>query len=64
MDEAEKWLRENDPDYGNKKKLDNPYHTKRQEFLRRQKEIPTSSIGKYQNDKNFQGLEELKKLID
>ena len=47
MDEAEKWLAENDPDFQNykkRRKSEYPYHTARQEFLRQQKEIPISNL--------------------
>ena len=47
MDEAERWLAKNDPEFTNytkRRKSEYPYHTARQEFLRRQKEIPISNL--------------------
>ena len=47
MDETEKWLRENDPDFKNytmRRRSEYPFHTTRQEFLRQQREIPVSNL--------------------
>ena len=47
MDETEKWLRENDPDFKNytmRRRSEYPFHTARQEFLRQQREIPVSNL--------------------
>ena len=47
MDDAEKWLRQNDIECGyhsNWSKLDYPFHSKRQDFLRVSKEIPESNF--------------------
>jgi hypothetical protein len=47
LDEAERWLRENDPDfkkYTVRRNSEYPFHTARQEFLRNQKEIPVSNL--------------------
>ena len=51
MDDAEKWLRKNDPDcayHSGWSKLDYPFHSKRQDFLRGAKEVPVSNfIGRH-----------------
>ena len=51
IDEAEKWLRENDPaytNYKNRRNAEYPFHTNRQNFLRNCREIAVSSFnGKY-----------------
>ena len=47
MDEAERWLAKNDPDFSDYRRRRNseyPYHTARQEFLRKQQEIPISNL--------------------
>ena len=47
MDEAEKWLSENDPeftDYLHRRKSEYPYHTAWQQFSRQQREIPISNL--------------------
>ena len=47
MDEAEKWLKQNDPNYKNyknRRNMEYPYLTARQEFLRSRKEIPVSCL--------------------
>jgi len=47
IDDAEKWLRANDPECGYHckwNKLDYPFHSRRQEFLRNAKEIPESNL--------------------
>ena len=47
MDDAEKWLRKNDPDFTNytlRRKSEYPFHTARQAFLRQQREIPISNL--------------------
>ena len=47
MDEAEKWLVKNDPQFKNYKHRRNseyPFHTARQEFLRKAQEIPVSNL--------------------
>ena len=49
MDEAEKWLRENDPDfkkYTVRRKSEYPFHTAWQIFSRQQREIPISNLRK------------------
>ena len=52
-DEADKWLRENDPYYTNpdrnkRKRLANPYDTPEQERRRREMEIPISNLNSSQ----------------
>jgi hypothetical protein len=52
-DEADKWLRENDPYYTNKsghksKTLKHPYDTARQERTKAETEIPFSNLNKSQ----------------
>ena len=44
MDETEMWLKDNDPEYCDRKGKDYPYHSRRQSFLRSQKEIPVSGF--------------------
>jgi len=47
MDEAERWLSQNDPEYlkySKRRKSEYPYLTARQEFLRNQREIPASNL--------------------
>lgn len=47
MDDAEKWLIENDPDikdYTLRRKSEYPFHTARQSFLRQQRETPISNL--------------------
>ena len=47
MDEAEKWLRENDPDfkkYTVRRKSEYPFHTTWQTFSRQRREIPVSNL--------------------
>lgn len=47
MDEAEKWLIENDPDfkkYTVRRKSEYPFHTAWQEFSRKQREKPVSNL--------------------
>ena len=41
VDMAEKWLRENDPTYQQKEKLERPYFSERLMRKKREKEIPT-----------------------
>ncbi len=45
-DDAEMWLRENDPDYENRGELAAPYLSARQMRRRRAREIPISSLYK------------------
>ena len=40
MDDAEKWLRENDPEYTNKEKLEYAYLSNRLMRKKQEKEIP------------------------
>jgi len=40
-DAAEKWLKENDPDYDKKEKLEYAYFSERLMRKKREKEIPT-----------------------
>ncbi len=51
VDETEKWLRDNDPEYllyTDRRNSEYPFHTNRQKFLREQKEIPVSNfIGRH-----------------
>lgn len=52
-DEADRWLRENDPYYADprknkRKKVDHPYDTPEQERRRRSTEIPFSSLNSKQ----------------
>lgn len=52
-DEADLWLRENDPYYlskdrGKRKSLENPYDTPMQERRRREAEIPISNLNSSQ----------------
>ena len=47
MDDAEKWLAENDPDFTNyhkRRDSEYPFHTAWQEFYRKEKEIPISNL--------------------
>ena len=47
MDDAEKWLIENDPDikdYTLRRKSEYPFHTAWQTFSRQQREIPISNL--------------------
>ena len=47
MDEAERWLAKNDPefhDYKKRRKSEYPYHTAWQSFSRQQQEIPISNL--------------------
>ena len=44
MDEAEQWLRENDPDHKKKEKLNHPYFSERLMRKKREKEIPVSNV--------------------
>ena len=47
IDDAEKWLQENDPDhtdYKNRRHSEYPFHTNWQKFYRGQKEITTSEF--------------------
>ena len=41
IDAAEKWLKENDPSYIKKEKLERPYFSERLMRKKREKEIPT-----------------------
>ena len=41
VDMAEKWLKENDPEYTEKEKLEHPYFSDRLMRKKREKEIPT-----------------------
>jgi hypothetical protein len=41
VDEAEKWLRENDPEYRNKEKLEYAYFSAELMKKKRRKEMPT-----------------------
>ena len=46
-DEAERWLKKNDPeyaDYKTRRHAEYPFHTKWQSFLRDSKEVPVSSF--------------------
>lgn len=52
-DQADLWLRENDPYYADprknkRKRLSNPYDTPEQERRRREAEIPISNLSGYQ----------------
>ena len=52
-DEADKWLRDNDPYYtdpdkNKRKRLNNPYDTPEQERRRREMEIPVSNLNSSQ----------------
>ena len=44
MDEAERWLKENDPEYHRKEKLEHAYFSERLMRKKREKEIPVSNI--------------------
>ena len=44
MDQAEKWLQENDPDYKRKEKLEYAYFSERLMRKKREREIPVSSV--------------------
>jgi hypothetical protein len=57
IDDAEKWLKENDPDYSAYKKRrhsEYPFHTNWQKFYRGQKEVNESDmIGRHQRRINL-----------
>jgi len=47
IDEAERWLKENDPEYKNyrnRRNAEYPFHTSWQTFARNAKEIPESNL--------------------
>ena len=44
MDEAERWLRENDPEYKKKEKLEYAYFSEELMKKKRRREIPVSSV--------------------
>ena len=44
MDETEKWLIENDPEYGRRRKLEYSYHNNRRMEYLQKKEIPVSNV--------------------
>ena len=44
MDEAERWLKESDPEYYRKEKLEHAYFSERLMRKKREKEIPVSNI--------------------
>ena len=48
MDEAWRWLKENDPEFKQRERLKNPYLSNRQLKFRKLREVSLSSIGVFE----------------